>query len=77
MVETMINSTNKQQYQTKIKTVIFFFFFKRCRADVEAGAFLSGGIDKSTLQLKLYIKNICLILINDEDLKRARIYSKY
>ncbi len=57
---------------------------KRCKADVEVGAFLSGGVDSSSIsyianrELKNDLKTYALGFDkDDEDLVRARAYSKY
>ena len=54
----------------------------RCKADVEVGAFLSGGVDSSAIAsissriLKNNLKTYALGFDkNDEDIKRARIFS--
>ena len=56
---------------------------KRIKADVEVGSFLSGGIDSSSISFiasKEKNKNLKTYALgldkDDEDLKRARIYSK-
>ena len=68
----------------KLRELLEQSVFKRCKADVEVGAFLSGGVDSSTISyiatkaVKSRLKTYALGFDkNDEDLKRARIYSQY
>ena len=77
--------TKKQQpLKKKLRELLEQSVSKRCKADVEVGAFLSGGIDSSSISyiatkaVKNTLKTYALGFDkNDEDLKRARIYSQY
>ena len=66
-----------------LRKIIEKAIITRCNADVEVGAFLSGGVDSSTISfiagktLNNNLKTYALGFDNDdEDLRRAREYSK-
>ena len=77
---------NLQNFKNSSKSLREFLeqaVIKRCKADVEVGAFLSGGVDSSSIsyianrELSNNLKTYALGLNkDDDDLVRARKYSK-